>query len=382
MRNPRLLVTAACLAGAAASTAVPMIASAQGSLGAQGFGYPTGQLSSGALGMGGATAEADAATPLNPAALSSLTRFAIYMQFEPEFRKTSTPDGEASTTTMRFPNFSGSGSYRRFTGGVAFSTLLDRTWSNTYEDSQSVGGVLYPSSLHASSNGAINDARFAASYLLSATIQVGIGVHAISGENRVEFGRAFPDSTGLGSVAQTSVVNYSGRAFSAGLVWRPTQQLIVGSSARFGGPLRAEMNGDSLSHAEVPSRYGLGVTYVGIPNTTLSLRGERTAWTDMRGLGTSEVSYFDATDIGLGVDVSGPVILGSNTTVRLGFRDRGLPFGLRGEQVSERSISTGLALPLSQGRAQVDIGLQRAVRKATSMTETAWGLSIGLGIRP
>ena len=132
----------------------------------------------------------------------------------------------------------------------------------------------------------------------------------------------------------------------------------------------------------MPSRYGLGITYVGIPNTTLSLRGERTTWTDMRGLGTSEVSYFDATDIGLGVDVSGPTILGSATTVRLGFRDRGLPFGLRGEQVSERSLSTGLALPLSQGRAQMDFGLQRAVRKATSMTETAWALSIGLGIRP
>lgn len=382
MMNLRFRPIGICLTGAAMAVLLPSSAFAQGSLGAQGFGYPTGQLSSSALGMGGATAEADAATPLNPAALSSLTRFAIYMQFEPEFRNTSTPDGDARTTTMRFPNFSGSGSYRRFTGGVAFSTLLDRTWSNTYEDSQSVGGVLYPSTLHASSNGAINDVRFAASYLLNATIQVGIGVHAIAGENRVEFGRSFPDSTGLGSVAQASVLNYSGRAFSAGLIWRPTQQVIVGTSARFGGPLRAEMNGDSLSHAEVPSRYGLGVTYVGIPNTTLSLRGERTTWTDMRGLGTSEVSYFDATDIGLGVDVGGPIILGSATTVRLGFRDRGLPFGLRGEQVSERSISTGLALPLSQGRAQIDFGLQRAVRKATSMTETAWALSVGLGIRP
>ncbi len=370
-----LLVAAGC-------AVVPADASAQGSLGAQGFGYPTGQLSSGALGMGGSTAEADGATPLNPAALSSLTRFSIYMQFEPEFRNTSTPDGDASTTTMRFPNFSGSGSFRRLTGGVAFSTLLDRTWSNTYEDSQTVGGVTYPSSLHAASNGAINDARFAASYLLSAAIQVGVGVHAISGENRVEFGRAFPDTTGLGSIAQTSVLNYSGRAVSAGIVWRPLQELIIGSSARFGGPLRAELNGDSVAHAEVPSRYGLGFTYVGIPNTTLSLRGERTTWTDMRGLGTSEVSYFDATDVGFGVDVSGPSILGATSTVRLGFRDRGLPFGLRGEQVSERSVTTGLALPLARGRAQVDIGLQRAVRKATSMTETAWNLSIGFGIRP
>ena len=51
------------LAGASAPLA------AQGSLASQGYGYPTGQLSSSSLGVGGATAQTDPASPINPAAI-------------------------------------------------------------------------------------------------------------------------------------------------------------------------------------------------------------------------------------------------------------------------------------------------------------------------
>lgn len=369
-------------AALAALAVLPATLSAQGSLGAQGFGYPTGQLSSGALGIGGSTAEIDPASPINPAALSTPTRFSIYMQFEPEFRQTTVPGGDVKTSTMRFPIFIGTGGYRRFTAGASFSTLLDRTWANTYSDSQVVGGETVPSSLRAASSGAITDTRFAVSYLVSSKLQVGLGIHAISGGNRIEFGRTFPDSTGIASIGQTSAINYSGRALSAGAMWQPITGLVIATSARFGGTLSADRDGDSLSTAEVPSRYGLGVTFFGIPNTTLSARVERTSWTDMRALGTSAISVFDATEVGLGLDVSGPRLGGVASTVRFGVRDRGLPFGLNGEQVSERSLSGGLALPVARGRGQIDLSLQRALRKAGGVTERGWIVGIGLGIRP
>lgn len=358
------------------------VAHAQGALGVQGLGYPTGQIGTGSLGMGGSSAEADAASALNPASLATAGRFSVYLQFEPEFRQTRGAAGRDNATTVRFPGFAGTFGYRRFVAGVGFSTLLDRTWSNTYADSQEIDGVMYPSSLRASSAGAINDARFAASYALHPRLQLGAGVHVLSGENRIEFGRAFPDSTGLGSIAQSSVVNYSGRAFSAGLMSRPVDGLVVAASARFGGTLDSEIDGEDLAEGAPPSRYGVGLSWVGIPATVLSVRYDRTAWTDMRDLVSDTLPLFDASELSFGAELAGPRLFGGPTAVRLGFRDRDLPFGVAGEQVSERSLSGGLALPLARGRAQMDLALQRSTRRAAGVTERSWFLGVGLGIRP
>jgi hypothetical protein len=61
-------------------------AGAQGTLSGQGFGYPTGQLSTNALGNGGAMQEFDPFSPITPAALGSLApwrRPAFYFQYDP-----------------------------------------------------------------------------------------------------------------------------------------------------------------------------------------------------------------------------------------------------------------------------------------------------------
>lgn len=376
MMRPILRVSLAALAS------LPLAAGAQGALGSQGFGYPTGQLGTGSLALGGATAESDAASALNPAALASATRYSVYFQFEPEFRQTRGPGISDNSTTVRFPGFTGTFGYRRFVAGVSFSTLLDRTWENTYSDSQLVGGTMYESSLRAASNGAMNDARFSLAYWVNERLQLGLGVHAIAGENRIEFGRAFPDSVGLGSVGQVSTISYSGRAVSAGVMTRPVKDLLVAASARFGGSLNAERNDVFMSEAEVPSRYGVGLSWVGIPNTTLSMRFDRTAWSDLDGLGSDSVTVFDSNELGFGVDMAGPRILGAPSVARLGFRDRTLPFGVAGDQVSERSFSGGVGVPFARGRAQMDITLQRSLRKAAGLDERSWFLGIGLGIRP
>ena len=357
-------------------------AAAQGALAIQGFGYPTGQMSAASLGVGGATAEIDPATPINPANLGRPTRYSIYMQFEPEFRRTTVAGSSERTNTVRFPAFLVSGAIGRFTLGASFSTLLDRTWRNVYQDSVVVDGRLVPSTLQAGSNGAMNDARLAASYWVNPRLQVGLGLHAISGENRVEFGRFFTDTAALGDVSQSSVINFSGRALSAGMIAAPSSKLLIGASMKFGGQLSAEQASEPLSEAKVPSRYGITAAWYGIPNTTLSARVEQTKWTAMRSLGSAQMSVFDATEFGLGLDVVGPRFAGAFTTARLGFRDRTLPFGVNGEQVAERTLTGGFAIPLARGRGQVDLAVQRAARKAAGATERAWVLSIGLGIRP
>jgi hypothetical protein len=361
---------------------LPSAGRAQGVVSMQGFGYPPGQVSAAALGIGGANAESDPASALNPAGIGMAGRYSVYAHYQPEFRRTDVGGDVAASRAVRFPGFVVTGGFRRLTAGVSFSTLLDRTWTNTYSDSQVVAGDLVPSTLRASSDGAINDSRFALAYVVNARLQVGLAAHAISGENRIIFGRTFPDSLNIGAVTQFSTLSYSGRAVSAGALFQPSTTLLVGVSGRFGGDLDVVQSGVTLARADVPRRIGVGVSYLGIPNTVLAARVDRTSWSDLAPLGTTQVSTFDATEFALGAESAGPRLAGNLTMLRLGYRNRSLPFGVDGDKVSEGALTGGLGIPLARGRSQVDLTVQRARREGGGATERAWLVSIGLGIRP
>ena len=72
--------------GGVALVSIASTARAQGTLGAQGFGYPPGQLSIYSRSVGGATAEVDPISPINPASLILLRRGGLYIQSEQESR--------------------------------------------------------------------------------------------------------------------------------------------------------------------------------------------------------------------------------------------------------------------------------------------------------
>ncbi len=381
LRPWRAAVTST-VAATIAVTFAATASAAQGSLATQGYGYPTGQLSAAAAALGGANAETDPASALNPGAIGLVNRYSIFALFEPEFRRTRAAGNEANTRTIRFPAFMLTGAVGRFSAAASFTTLLDRTYVSTLVDTQVVAGDPVPSSLGSSSNGAMSDARFAVSYWFTRKVQVGVAVHAISGENRIFVSRSFPDSTNIGGVSQASTINFSGRAYSMGAIYSPSPKLILGASARFGGTVDAKQDIVLLGEGKVPRRFGAGASYYGIPNTTLSARIDRTEWSGLDPLGGANMSTFDATDIGLGVDVLGPRLGGVATIARLGARDRSLPFGLNGAQVNERTFSGGVGVPLGRSRGQIDLALQRAVRTTGGVNERAWLVSFGFGIRP
>ena len=131
---------------------------AQGNLSTQGFGYPTGQLSTSSLGAGGGLGEFDPESGLNPAAIASLTRPMIHLQFDPEFRSVSTPAGTDHTTTMRFPLLSaGLPISSSFVLGLSFSRLLDRTWESTQTGLTAVGDTSILSTQTFKVSGGIED---------------------------------------------------------------------------------------------------------------------------------------------------------------------------------------------------------------------------------
>ena len=358
---------------------------AQGALSLQGFGYPGGEISTRALGTGGSLADFDANSPINPAALLVGSRATVYLQYDPEFRWVTGTGLNTSTVTARFPLFLISGKMGQARFSLSYASYLDRTWTNTYQDTQVVGTLRVPSTVTAVSSGGISDIRAAMSWTFSSRLTVGAAIHVFPGQNHIVFGRAFPsDSTSFGAFAQTSTFNYSGSAVSFGLIATPIDHINLGVSGRYGFSMHVH-EGDSttVGDANVPNRISFSGAYDGITGTILSARYGIEKWSAMRGLGSAGLSVFDATEFSAGLETGGPRIGAIPIAVRLGYRARQLPFGVGAQQVSETEFTGGVGIPLSSGRAALDLSIAHALRSANvGLSETGWIFSLGIAIKP
>ncbi|MGH7655816.1 MAG: hypothetical protein ACREN6_14255 [Gemmatimonadaceae bacterium] len=357
---------------------------AQGSLGVQGFGYPGGELSSRALASGGALADFDANSPINPAALLVGTRATVYLQYDPEFRFVSGAGASATTTTARFPLFLISGKMGKARFSFSYSSFLDRTWTNTYQDTQVIASAKVPSTVTAISDGGISDVRGAMSYTFSDKLSIGAAVHVFPGQNHIIFGRSFQDTATFGAFQQTNTYNFSGSAVSFGIIATPVPHINLGFSGRYGFSMHVHQ-GDSttLGSASVPNRGSASLAYDGIPGTIIAGRFGFENWSAMKGLGSAGLSVFDATEFSAGIETGGPKFYSIVMPVRLGFRDRTLPFGVGLQQVRETEITAGAGIPLASGRVALDLTLAHAHRTANiAFAETGWIFSLGIAIKP
>ena len=370
--------------GIGALAVAPSVVMAQGTLGAQGFGYPPGQLSVFTRSLGGATAETDALSPINPAALALLRRGGIYLQSEQESRSIDASGQSGSTRAYRFPLFAAAvpvGS--RGVVGVAFSTLLDRTWGTEARDTQVFDNDSVGFTERFRSEGALNDVRFAGSWAIRDNIIVGAGIHLFPGENRLTIDREFDDSLTFAPLRDSTNVNYFGTGYSGGLLWRPVRTVTVGVSSRIGGSLKLRESDSLRTTAKAPSRYGVGVRY-DVPGTTFALRADRTLWSKMDGLGSPNATPQDTWDLGAGADVLGPSVIGAQLTLRGGVRRRTLPFLAGTQSVKETAFTLGTGAPMARGRAQLDLFIERASRTAEGIDakERSWTFGLGLTVKP
>ncbi len=359
---------------------------AQSALSTQGFGYPAGGLSVRALSVGGGSGEIDPLSTLNPAALSNWGAAGLEAQFAPERRSLRGPDGTASTTTVRFPLFAaGMSLAANWKLGISSSTMLDRSWSTRFESSQVVGGQQVASSTLWSSRGAINDVRFAVAYRINPRLSAGAALHVLAGSNIVT---AVTDYTGSDflDLSISTTHGYAGRALSAGLVWSPLNVLTLGVSARSGSTLTIRRDKQDVGSASVPDRMGASLMYSGISGSILSVRYDKVAYSQMNGLGSSETNARDTQDIGVGVEFSGPRVAGAPSFLRIGVRDRGLPFDAGGTKVTERTYAAGFGVSATRtGRdgAMFDFGVLRLTRdNNSSYRESAWIFAAGILVRP
>lgn len=366
------------------SLSVAAGASAQGSLSVQGFGYPPGQISTRAEGMGGGPAEIDPTSALNPASVADVVTTQLYLQYDPEFRTVSSGGVTSKTTTARFPivNLILPLS-SRMSLGIGASTLVDRSSLTKANVVQVIDTTSVTVAQSTRVLGAIDDVRAALGYAITPTFRIGLGAHLITGNNQIRLVQRFPDSARFANLVQTSRVSYSGSAFSGGFEFYPSKVLALGVSARKGGTIRAESGDTVLATAKAPDHYGASVEYSGWGGVSLAAHAARDQWTSMGPLASKTVTTYDSWDVGGGLEVEGPRLIGRSSLVRLGVRHRTLPFSTTGSSVSEFSIGGGLGIDLARNRARLDIGLLRAGRSSgDAVKEHAYILSFGLRVIP
>lgn len=372
---------------------VPAALSAQGSISAQGFGYPTGQLTARASATGGALAEFDAATPLNPAALSNWLVMGAYAQYSPERRTTNVGGNSISALLPRFPVFGfGLPVGRRITVGVAASSLLERTFFTQTSARQLVREdsvtVLTTNNLR----GNMSDLRFAVAWAPREWLSIGGAWHFVGGENRAAIRRLFTrdiagttDSTTYQPITERTELGFSGQAYSLGIDVRPIKDLFVAASMRRGFSLESRVGSFVASRADVPDRWGVGIRYDGLGGARFAARYENVLWSQMASLGSGNTRTFDATEYGAGVEINGPQLQRLATELRVGWRQRTLPFGVGAVQPEERGIGGGVGIPLGRGRFIIDVGVERLTRTlpgVSGVNENAWSTAVGVRIRP
>jgi hypothetical protein len=375
MRTLSTLVLCATIATSAA---------AQGTLSSQGFGYPAGGLSTHAEALGGSIAESDPLSPVNPAALSSWGRPGLYLQYDPEFRTVTAGGTNSSTLTARFPMIAGALNIGpRLTFGLSATTFLDRTWQVSRSGYVFSGpdSTLYGEKF--TSDGAINDLRAAFAFMVLPNLSVGIGGHVLTGSNHLSITREFAD-TSTAIFTELSTLSYTGHTVSGGIDYRPFTSLSIGVSGDAGGTINSFRNDTTLSTAKVPKRVGFGGTFGGISGLFLSANAEWHGWSALNGLGDSDAHAVDGWDYGVGAEIRAPSLFGQEIPVRLGYRERILPFEAAGEQVHETDYSFGIGIPVSRGRSRVDFSVTRANRSSPlpDITEHGWILSAGFFVRP
>lgn len=357
---------------------------AQANMSTQGFGYPTGQLSSRAAGSGGSIAEVDPLSPINPASLADLPSRTVFFQIEPEFRTVTTANGTDHTTTARYPVVFGAVPVgNRWVVSFGSSTLLDRTSTTTFTSTQPLSATeSVDMTTKFEVDGAMNDVRLAAGWAPARWLRVGVGAHAIAGHNRISVTQTFADTVAFSPFNQTRVLSFSGGAVSAGFEL-VSKLFTFGASARHGGTARMSVEDTVLSHGDAPTRFGASLSYTGLANSFFSVRTSRDNWSTLGSLGEPGLRGVDAWDTSIGADVAGPHVFDRILFLRAGYRDRTLPFEAAGSAVTEKSVTGGLGTTFANNRILTDFAVIRATRSASiAASEHAWSISLGFSVRP
>lgn len=366
---------------------VPSLVAAQASqFGVRSLGLPLTPASTAAQGMGAAWATFDPESPLNPAALTRMNRAIATFNLRQHWRSSENPFGSASGNDTQFPLVIVGGPIGRRIGyGVSAAGLTDRTFSVPLTDTLVIRDQDLIVNDTLTSRGGITDIRLGVAYALTTRWSIGVGLHGLTGTNRIDYRRSFSDSAYF-PVRLRNELSVAGPGISVGLLGEPVTGLRVSAMYRKDGDLRLNKDSTRIASIPMPATIAGGILWTG---ARLGLGGHVLArnWSvqneyllDEGGTGATNT---------LEVAVGGQVLSDPKQPLRLplrfGARYASLPYpvAVGGEAGKELALATGTGFMMGGGRAVVDLMLEYARRSnGARYTEQALTLGVGVAIRP
>jgi len=377
MGLPALLILAAVGQGAAQSS----------QFGARGLGIPVRPLSARAAGAGGAFGLFDPESALNPASVGELSRVTADFQTVQNWRRSVNPAGSASARDNRFPGIFVGGPI----GGTQLSLALsasgytDRNFSLASRDTVVLRDVPVEVFDTLRSEGGISDLRLAVGWRQAKTLHWGLGIHLLTGSNRITSHRVFAD-TAYAGVSEANTVSYLGFGVSAGVVARLGRVVSLAGMLRADNRIRVERDTTKLGGTKLPVTASGGVQIALGERLLLSGSALFRNWSvsDADLVAQGGVGSTNTTEFAGGLEFITQTKHPLHRPIRIGAFHARLPFPLRrGEDVDETGVTIGTSLRFVSDRAGIDLALGRIWRKgAPGFTERATVLNVGVTIHP
>ncbi len=328
---------------------------------------------------GGAFGPFDPLSPLTEASLADVGHLAATAMAGTSYRDADVGGSSSALRATRFPLLllAGQVSPRLALAG-GFTTYLDRSWDVTIRDSVVLEGAYRSYTDEITSAGSVADLRLAAASRLSRHIALGAAVHLLAGSTRETAERRFDDTT-YHLVQQTSEVRYDGLGVSASALVGISRGLSVAAWARSDNRLRAQVGEATTAVTDLPTMAGAGVRFVPSPSVKLAAAVAWRGWSvASTGAGGAAGEHsFDTWSWSAGGE------FGSGfSPLRLGVRGGQMPFAPAATAPTEFAVAAGTGRAFSQGRALLDLGVERLERKGAGLTEHVWTILVGMTIRP
>jgi hypothetical protein len=363
------------------------LAAQSSQFGVRGLGVPMRPISVRSTGSGGAFSLFDPESAFNPASIGVISYLSASFQTVQNWRRSESPAGNANARDNRYPGIFAAGpvSGTKLAISLSVSGYTDRNFVLASNDTLTLRGVPVEVFDTLNSQGGLSDLRAALAWRQSRAVQWGLGIHMITGSNRILSQRAFGD-TAYVSAQERFTFSYLGFGVSGGVVARVGKYLTLGGMARVDSRLKVERDSAAFGNTKLPMTLSGGARLQLGDRTLVSGSATYRNWSRANDdlISQGGVGSVNTTEFAGGIEYLPDPKRPTKHPIRLGFRHATLPFPLRtGDNPSETGVSVGTSFRFVADRAGLDLALQRIWRTAgAGFKERATLLTIGVSVRP
>ncbi len=330
--------------------------------------------------------------PADPASAARLLVPGGLLVIEPSWVDL-TRDGTAGHRYFRgnrFPLFVAGYPVRGGMATLHATSVLDQAFVGERAVTVDLGGNSTQATDTFEQDGAVSSLNAGYARMLTPTTSAGISVGRYSGSVNRRLRRQFSDSASANQVlpyGSSGTWTYSGYQVTAGVSSDFLGLVRVAASATLSTELDAtatSVTAGSDRSYDMPLQLRIGASSQLAPGLTLSASAARANWSgtaDDLGAGAQAGT---ATAFGVGLELSQARLFGRTTPLRLGFRRKGLPFPLEGDDAHEQSLSGGLGFALNEVNevvlASVDLAVEKGNRTGGTYREDFWRATVSLKV--